>query len=85
MYAIHIFYVLYFIPITYPLRVSAPTGHLQADYIISYILRSYLTTIDPLFYLFLGRCFWRFVSVVSLYVVDMLTCYPNTLLEYFVT
>jgi hypothetical protein len=77
--------VLYFIPILYPLHVSAPTGHLQVDYIyISYFLRSYLTTTDLLFlYIVFALCFWRFFAVVSLYVVDMLTFYLNTLLEYF--
>jgi hypothetical protein len=38
-----------FVTLTYSLHVSAPTDHLQVDYIISYFLRIYLTKTDPLF------------------------------------
>jgi hypothetical protein len=53
----YFFNVLHFISITYPLHVSAPTGHLHVDYIISYILRSCLTTTDLLFLFIFGLMF----------------------------
>jgi hypothetical protein len=30
-------FLMFFITITYPLHVSAPTGHLQVEYIYTYI------------------------------------------------
>jgi hypothetical protein len=43
--------VLYFVPITYPLHVSAPKGHLEMDYI-------FLTTTDLLFVLVVISCIY---------------------------
>jgi hypothetical protein len=77
------------IPITYPLHVSAPTGHLQVDYIYKLFRKelffcngSIVRAFSYPLYIFFSFIFWQFFAIVSLYVVDIIAYYTITLFEY---
>jgi hypothetical protein len=78
----------FFITITYPLHVSAPTGHLQVEYIYWLIPTDSLFLFRlPIVYIYiLVFCFGDFFAAVSMYVVDMIAYYIVTfsILSYYI-
>jgi hypothetical protein len=81
LYFLNVVYYYYYIPTQY----SAPTGHLQVDYIYiytGYFLRSYFFYTGSVVLVLVINCidisflFWRFFpAAVSLYVVGMIAYY----------